>query len=158
MDFLYQAIDTSGCKVNLYISHKIHEPKVLSEVFRSYEKLLHTTRVLSTFWWKSLNECYIIWVENLDGKVLSGVVFEMTRNWQAGSILLAFTDPEYEKRGLSSLCISYYLTKIKELGAIRSFASSSINNTDVLRVNKDGTMKNFVSGKVKWITYTKKLK
>jgi hypothetical protein len=158
MAFLYQTTDTHGCKVNLYISYKTHESKVLSEVFRSYEKLLHTTRVLSTFFWKSINECYIIWVENLDGKVLSGLVFRMDTAWQTGINLLGFTDPKYEKRGLAKLCVSYYITKIKELGAIRTHAGCVIDNNDILRTDEDGTLRCFTGGKVKWVTYTKKLK
>lgn len=157
MELLEQQLDKFGCKVNFYISNKNHQPKVLSHLFRTWEELLSKKRVLSNFYWDGINEGFIIWAENLDGEVLSGVAFKMTPEWQAGEILLAFTLAEYEGRGLSKMCLTHFLDQVSKKGAIRTFATVSINNPNIIKTDPNGVIQNYFGGPVKYTTYVKKI-
>jgi len=154
---LGQYLDKLGNKVNVFISEKNHQPKVLSMIFKSYEKLVLEKKVPSNFFWKRISNSFIVWAEDLKGSVVSGIIFEINSDWQAGLILLTFTDPNFENRGLNKICFKHYVEKSKKEGAIRTLGLAFIGNTDVIKTDLKREQISWGGGRPSYVIYTKKL-
>lgn len=154
--FLGKHTDKTGQEVSVYFSNQVTQSPALGLLFSTHSYLLDANLSPSLFYWDKLDSCWVIWAEDDNQRVLSGIVFNFFEDWCASNLLTAFSDPAARYRGISKICFAYYLDKSKELGAVRTLSTTAINNTDVIK-SRDGQPVSYSGSKPTFIIFTEKI-
>jgi hypothetical protein len=148
--------DKAGNNIHVFFSNNIPSTPACSLLFRTYRELLENNLGTQRFYWEEFSKCYIIWGEDDDKNVLSGLVFGLIDGWKASCVYTAFSEPTARNRGISKICFPYYLEKSKEIGAIRTMSCVSVNNQDVIK-NSNGKLVSYSGPPPTMIIFTTKI-
>jgi GNAT superfamily N-acetyltransferase len=156
-EFLGKHLDKSGNEVCVWFSNSTPSSPVLSLLFKTYSQLLESNLVTQKFYWNRLADSCVVWAEDTDKNVLSGIVFEFEQQWKAGLILTTFTDPDCRNRGINKICFRHYLEKSKEHGMVRTLGLASLHNDSVVKKNSAGNDVSWGGGKPWFLIFTDKV-
>lgn len=154
--FLGKHFDKTGAEVSVYFADRVTQSPALGLLFKTNAYLLDANLGPSMYYWDELDSCQVVWAEDDNENVLSGIVFNFFKPWSASALLTAFSDPAARYRGISKICFSYYLEKSIESGAVRTMSITSINNTDVIK-SKDGEPVSYSGPRPTFIIFTEKI-
>ena len=157
MIFLENAVSKNNQTISIWYSESVIKSPTLSAVFKQYAELVETNLVPLQFFWKSLEESRVVWAEDSAGKIISAMVFEINTAWQAGCILLAFTDPLHQNQGVSKLCFKHYMKQSKAAGMIRTLTIVNINNQDTMVTHESGERRGRFGGDPCYLLLTKRI-
>lgn len=157
MDFLENTVSKSNQKISIWYSDNVSESKPLSAIFKKYSELVETNLVPLQFFWKKLDSSRVVWAEDSVGNILSVIVFEINEVWQAGYILLAFTEPSQQNQGVSKACFKHYMKQSKEAGMIRTLGIVNINNQNTIVTHSFGERKGWAGGEACYLLLTKRI-
>lgn len=131
-EFLGNHLDKMGHEVTAMYMNSVGKSPVLSLLFDSYARLLDNKGATSKFYWEKLFDSHVVWTQTKNKKILSAIVYELHKETNTGILLTAFTDPDYNGRGLNRICLKHYLDKLKKDGVARTLGIVSLQNFDAL--------------------------
>lgn len=155
-EFLGSHLDKTGEEIFVYFSDKVTQSPAMSLLFTTYADLLDKNLARQKFYWDRINNAVIVWAENKNKRVLSGIIFDFEKLWKAGYLLTTFTDPDYRDRGINKICFNYYISKTKQYGMVRTLGLASIGNDFVIK-NKENKEVSWGGGDPTFIIFTAKL-
>jgi len=143
--------------ISIWYSDNVTKSRTLSAVFKKYSELVETNLVPLQFFWNKLDSSRVVWAEDSSGNILSAIVFELNKAWQAGYILLAFTEPAQQNQGVSKACFKHYMRQSKAAGMVRTLGIVNINNQDTIVTHKTGERKGWAGGDACFLLLTKRI-
>jgi hypothetical protein len=156
-EFLGKHLDKTGNEVYVWFSNNTTQSPVLSLLFRTYSNLLDTNLSLQKFYWNRLPGSCVVWAEDKNKNILSGIVFDFDKAWRAGYLLTTFTDPLHMDKGINKICFHYYLEKSKENGMVRTLGLAFKDNYHVVKKDPNNKDVSWGGGKPQYIVFTDKI-
>jgi hypothetical protein len=155
--FLGKHFDEAGAEIMVYYSDKVTQSPALGLMFRTNAHLLSSNLIPAHIYWDDIENYKVVWAEDTQQNVLGGIAFRFFNETGESFLVTAFTDPSVRLRGISSkICFPYYIKKSKELGAVRTGAMTSINNSDIIKI-KGGDLVSYQGRKPTYIVFVEKI-
>ena len=79
-EFLGSHLDKTGEEIFVYFSDKVTQSPAMSLLFTTYADLLDKNLARQKFYWDRINNAVIVWAENKNKRVLSGIIFDFEKS------------------------------------------------------------------------------
>ena len=103
-------------------------------MFECYLELLQNGQTSEIMPWR--NSSLIIWVQNLEKEILGGICYDFVNDRKEGWINFTFTSPDHRRKGINSLCYSYFEQECIKKGMSAISGVISVSNTAALNSAK----------------------
>jgi RimJ/RimL family protein N-acetyltransferase len=131
MQKLSSTVDQLGNPIEIWHSSSIQHTPCVSLFLRIYAELIDKEWTMPVVPFKPTNR--VVWIQNLTGKVLAGIVYEYQSDFQNGYLVLSFTDPDHRGQGFNKICHDCYETDCKKLGAKILTSFVAVDNLSRIR-------------------------
>lgn len=131
MKHIADEVDKLGEPVKIFYSDRLAFTPSYKLVLRTHLELVEKNLCPPMF--GHLNDfTNVIWAEDSNKNVLGGIAFTLRNDLNLGYIELSFTDPNFRRRGINSICHIYFEQFVKDHGfnGITSFVH--LNNKERL--------------------------
>jgi RimJ/RimL family protein N-acetyltransferase len=127
MQKLSNAVDKLGAPIEIWISPTIQHTPCVPLILQVYAELVEKKWVPFVIPFRPTQQ--LVWIQDINGKVLAGIVYEYQSDFLNGYLVLSFTDPDHRGRGLNEICHRCYEADCKKLGAVTLSSFVHVDNT-----------------------------